>query len=70
MIYKERQREFAYEFKAWTDLQRGYNASEITSIMKADGATEFDNADLLLPIPHAQWLLNPEGLYQNPGYKD
>ncbi len=70
VIYKERQREFAYEFKAWTDLKRGYNASEITSIMKADGATEFDNADLLLPIPHAQWLLNPEGLYQNPGYKD
>lgn len=26
--------------------------------------------DLLLPIPHTQWLLNPEGLYQNPGYVD
>lgn len=70
VIYKERQREFAFEFKAFTDLKRGYSADEIMTIMKADGATEFDKADLLLPIPHAQWLLNPEGLYQNPGYVD
>ncbi len=70
VIYKERQREFAYEFKAWTDLKRGYSAAEIKSIMAADGATEYDNTDLLLPIPHTQYLLNPEGLYQNPGYVD
>lgn len=69
-IYKERQREFAYEFKAWTDIKRGYSPAEIKAIMAADGATEYDDADLLLPIPHTQWLLNPEGLYQNPGYKD
>ena len=70
VIYKERQREFAYEFKAWTDLKRGYSPAEIKAIMAADGATEYDDADLLLPIPHTQYLLNPEGLYQNPGYKD
>jgi len=69
-IYKERQREFAYEFKVWTDLKRGYSAAEIKTLMAADGATEYDDADLLLPIPHTQYLLNPEGLYQNPGYKD
>ena len=70
VIYKERQREFAYEFKAWTDLKRGYTPAEIRSIMAADGATEYDDTDLLLPIPHTQWLLNPEGLKQNPGYVD
>jgi len=69
-IYKEREREFAYEFKVWTDLKRGYSAAEIKAKMAADGATEYDDTDLLLPIPHTQWLLNPEGLYQNPGYVD
>lgn len=70
VIYKERQREFAYEFKAWTDIKRGYSPAEIKAIMVADGATMYSDEDLLLPIPHTQYLLNPEGLYQNPGYTD
>ena len=70
VIYKERQREFAYEFKAWTDIKRGYSPAEIKAIMVADGATMYGDEDLLLPIPHTQYLLNPEGLYQNPGYTD
>jgi len=70
VIYKERKREFCYEFKAWTDLKRGYSKAEIKALMSADGATEYDDTDYLLPIPHTQYLLNPEGLYQNPGYTD
>jgi starch-binding outer membrane protein, SusD/RagB family len=67
-IYKERQREFAYEFKAYSDMKRGYTKAEMSSLMKADGATEYSDADYYLPIPHTQHILNPEGLYQNPGY--
>lgn len=67
-IYTEREREFAYEFKAWSDRKRGYTKAEIKTMMAAGGATEYDDTDLLLPIPHTQYLLNPEGLYQNPGY--
>ena len=37
-------------------------------LMKKDGATEYDNTDYYLPIPHTQHILNPDGLYQNPGY--
>ena len=70
VIYKERQREFCYEGKAWSDLKRGYSKAELKSLMAADGATEYDDTDYLLPIPHTQYLLNPEGLYQNPGYTD
>lgn len=69
-IYHEREREFAYEFKAWSDRKRGYTKAEIRAIMAADGATEYDDTDYLLPIPHTQWLLNPTGLTQNPGYTD
>lgn len=70
VIYKERKREFAYEFKVWTDTKRGYSHEEIRKIMSDDGASMYDDTDLLLPIPHTQWLLNPEGLKQNPGYTD
>ena len=67
-IYKERQREFAYEFKAFSDMKRGWTKAEMNSLMKADGATEYSDTDYYLPIPHTQYILNPEGLYQNPGY--
>ena len=69
-IYKERQREFAYEFKAFSDMKRGYTKAEMLSLMKTDGATEYTDTDYYLPIPHTQHILNPEGLYQNPGYDD
>ena len=68
VIYKERKREFAYEFKAFSDMKRGYSKAEIQSLMTADGATEYSNTDYYLPIPHAQHILNPTGLYQNEGY--
>ena len=70
VIYKERDREFAYEFMNWSDWKRGFTKDEIKAKMNARNATEYSETDLLLPIPHAQWLLNPEGLKQNPGYND
>ena len=67
-IYTERWREFVYEFKAYSDMKRGYTKAEMLDLMKKDGATEYDNTDYYLPIPHTQHILNPDGLYQNPGY--
>lgn len=67
-IYTERWREFVYEFKAFSDMKRGYTKAEMLDLMKKDGATEYDNTDYYLPIPHTQHILNPDGLYQNPGY--
>lgn len=67
-IYKERQREFCYEGKAFSDMKRGYTKAEMNTLMKADGATEYSNTDYLCPIPNVQHILNPEGLWQNEGY--
>ena len=70
-IYKERYREFAYEFKGWSDLRRQYTKAELETYMKTvNGAAEYSNTDYYLPIPHAQYLLNPTGLWQNPGYNE
>ena len=68
VIYKERQREFVYEFMVWSDMKRGFSKAEVMQKMKADGADMYGAEDWLLPIPATQSLLNPEGLYQNPGY--
>lgn len=67
-IYKERQREFCYEGKAYSDMKRGYTKAEMLQIMKDGGATEYSNTDWLCPIPNTQHILNPVGLWQNEGY--
>lgn len=68
-IYKEREREFAYEFKGWSDRRRAYTRAELQTFMKTvENATEYSDTDYYLPIPHTQHILNPEGLWQNPGY--
>lgn len=68
-IYKEREREFAYEFKGWSDRRRAYTRDELERFMKdVENATEYSDTDYYLPIPHTQHILNPEGLWQNPGY--
>ena len=68
VIYKERQREFCWEFMAWNDIKRGFSKAEVKAKMLADGAAMYGDEDWLLPIPATQALLNPEGLYQNEGY--
>ena len=68
-IYKERNRELAYEFKGWSDLKRQYTKAELRDYMQnVNAATEYSDADYYLPIPHTQHILNPQGLWQNPGY--
>lgn len=68
-IYKEREREFAYEFKGWSDRRRAYTRAELENFMKTvENAVEYSDTDYYLPIPHTQHILNPEGLWQNPGY--
>ena len=64
-IYTERFRELMYESHAFDDMRRGYSAAEIVARM---ASAEFNETDLLLPIPYTQYQLNKEGLYQNPGY--
>ena len=67
-IYHERNREFAYEGKIWSDMKRGYSKSEIRDIMHGLNVTMYSDTHYLLPIPHAQIIL---GLGpQNPGYQD
>ena len=73
-IYTERWREFVYEFKAYSDMKRGYTKAEMLGLMKKDGATEYDNTDYYLPIPHTQHILtdstrtlvtSPESINEN-----
>ena len=43
----------------------------MTTLILLDRLTDFTRdavKDLLLPIPYNERILNPEGLYQNPGY--
>lgn len=68
MILKERFREFIQEGKAWEDMLRLMSKTEIKAYMLADGADSFGDEDFLFPIPYDQHVLNPEGMWQNPGY--
>jgi len=64
-IVNERRFEFFTEMgHRWFDLKRTGNASSILSIIKP----EWQDTDLLLPLPEAELLLNPNLLPQNPGY--
>ena len=52
--------------EAMSDEFKAYQTQVVKNA--ADGATEYSNTDYYLPIPHAQHILNPTGLYQNEGY--
>ncbi len=66
-IRKERRVEFAQEGQYWYDLLRLYSKSELLTLMKAQNSN-FTEKDLLLPIPYDEHKLDPERMYQNPGY--
>lgn len=66
-IYDERLFEFMQEGHRWHDLRRMYPKAEMISVFNAINSN-FGLKDLLLPIPYNERVLNPEGLYQNPGY--
>lgn len=66
-LIHERRCEFACENLRWFDLVRMYSKKELVELMKAKNSN-FGERDLLLPIPNAEYLLNPSGMRQNPGY--
>ncbi len=66
-IYDERLHEFMQEGLRWQDLLRMYSRTEMIQHFNAINSN-FALKDLLLPIPYNERILNPAGLYQNPGY--
>ncbi len=66
-LIHERRCEFAGENQRWFDLVRMYPKKELVELMQAKNSN-FGEKDLLLPIPNTEYLLNPSGMYQNPGY--
>ncbi|MDR0715022.1 MAG: RagB/SusD family nutrient uptake outer membrane protein [Bacteroidales bacterium] len=65
-IQDERLFEFVQEGKRWFDLVRwGILVEEVSKISFKNAVSE---RNYLYPIPQEQIDLNPEGLWQNPGY--
>jgi hypothetical protein len=65
-IQDERLFEFVQEGKRWFDLVRwGILVEEVS---KVEFKRAVSSKNYLYPIPQEQRDLNPDGLYQNPGY--
>ncbi|MCT1529561.1 RagB/SusD family nutrient uptake outer membrane protein [Sphingobacterium daejeonense] len=75
-ILHERRVELAFENQRWFDLVRNYNAQELVTYFKKKSQGDYGNAkisnittkDRYYPIPFDEYKLNPEKMYQNPGY--
>jgi hypothetical protein len=75
-ILHERRVELAFEHKRWFDLLRTFNTTELVAYFRAKSQSNFGNArltnfttkDRFFPIPFDEYKLNPEKMYQNPGY--
>lgn len=75
-ILHERRVELAFEHHRWHDLTRFFNATELVNYFKSKSQADYDNSplsnittkDYYFPIPYNEYKLNPEGMYQNPGY--
>ena len=75
-ILHERRVELAFENQRWFDLLRFFTPSELVDYMHSKNQDDYNESnlqnftetDVLYPIPYDEWLLNPEGMYQNPGY--
>lgn len=75
-ILHERRVEFAFEHQRWFDLIRNFSAAELVTYLKAKpqesyGIAKLSNVttkDRYFPIPFDEVKLNPEKMYQNPGY--
>lgn len=75
-ILHERRIELAFEHHRWHDLTRFFNATELVTYFKAKSQSSYDNSplsncsvkDYYFPIPYNEVKLNPEKMYQNPGY--
>ena len=75
-ILHERRVELAFEQKRWYDLLRAFNNSELVMFFKEKDQSEYGIANLqnisekdrYYPIPFDEYQLDPERMYQNPGY--
>ncbi|WP_293946273.1 MULTISPECIES: RagB/SusD family nutrient uptake outer membrane protein [unclassified Sphingobacterium] len=75
-ILHERRVELAFENQRWFDLIRNYNPQELVTYFKTKNQADYGNAkisnlstkDRYYPIPFDEYKLDPERMYQNPGY--
>lgn len=75
-ILHERRVELAFEHQRWYDLLRAFTTAELVNYFKAKNQADFGIAklsnfsskDRYYPIPFDEVKLNPEKMYQNPGY--
>ncbi|WP_257666822.1 RagB/SusD family nutrient uptake outer membrane protein [Parapedobacter tibetensis] len=75
-ILHERRVELAFEQKRWYDLIRTFTNDELVQFFNAKKQSEygvanlqnFSTKDRYFPIPFDEYKLDPERMYQNPGY--
>ncbi|RYC71396.1 RagB/SusD family nutrient uptake outer membrane protein [Spirosoma sordidisoli] len=75
-ILHERRVELAFENHRWFDLQRFFSPAELVAYFQAKPQADYGAArvsnfgpkDYYYPIPFDEVKLNPERMYQNPGY--
>lgn len=75
-ILHERRVELAFEHQRWFDLLRFFTTNELVTFFHAKSQANYGNAkltnfttkDRYYPIPFDEYKLNPEKMYQNPGY--
>ena len=75
-ILHERRVELAFENHRWYDLIRFFTAEELVSYMQSKSQSDYGisrltncgTKDIYYPIPFDEWKLDPEKMYQNPGY--
>jgi hypothetical protein len=75
-ILHERRVELAFEHHRWFDLLRAFNKDELVTYFKSKAQANFGSAQLanfsskdrFYPIPFDEYKLDPERMYQNPGY--
>lgn len=75
-ILHERRVELAFEHQRWFDLIRFFTTPELVAFFQAKSQAAFGNAklanfgtkDRFFPIPFDEYKLDPQKMYQNPGY--
>ena len=75
-ILHERRSELAFEHHRWFDLLRFFDINDLVTYMHSKNQTDwglaqianFSTKDEYYPIPYNEYILNPDKMYQNPGY--